>query len=262
MADVSSVSAVTGSIGASMNTNYISLNRLTPVSDTQKQTDKSDERKKTSDQDESKRQEWLEDVISRSKDGDTLQASKSAVNKLEEDERDGRVVKKDSLLAAREVDPAEQKKKQAEDPDAAQKKESAARAAEEKVKKKIREELEKQEAASKAKEKSEDSKAQNASSFAGYTEAQLKQMYLKGDISKNSYDKEIDRREDLKEDQDSQSKAVIALEQKSLSQAYSTAQTALELKELGNEDSAQIPEALTRAQILNALEANTLFQNN
>ncbi len=262
MADVSSVSAVAGSTGASVNPDYISLNRLTPVSDTRKQTDKNMESKKASDQEESKRQEWLEDVISRSRDGDTLQASKSAVNKLEEEERDGRVVKKDSLLAAKEVIPGTKKKEQEEDSATLFQKESAVKAAEEKAKKEIREELQKQEAASKAKEKEEDLKAASGSSFAGYTEAQLKQMYLKGDISKNSYDKEIDRREELKEEQVDQSQAVKELAQKNLAQTYLGTQATLELKGLESEDSAEIPQALTRAQILNALDASTLFQNN
>ncbi len=139
--------------------------------------------------DESSRKEHikevLEDVISVSKDGDTAQASKNAKDKLEESKDIGDVKDITEKADAAKENAEKTKAKIAEDKARA---EAAKRKEELLVKKEPAKPVANE---SKAKAKQSDVK-----SYDSYTDAQLRQMYIKGDISRYDYDHEISSRQE------------------------------------------------------------------
>ena len=123
------------------------------------------------------RKEELADVIAVSEDGDTVQATENSLNKLDEEEENKTVIR-DGVPDDRENPIAKMKE------------------AMEKVKKAIAEKDEKAE--EKEEEKAAEEFKQQITSFDGYTDQQLEQLYIKGEISKADYDKEMDSREEQK----------------------------------------------------------------
>ena len=161
--------------------------------------------------------EVLKDVIAVSKDGDTAQASKTSKNKLEETKEIGDVkditeknkVTNEPSAAKKLFD--ELKNKQESGPTPAERaKENA-----EKAKERIERNKDQQAKALKNKEnlfpkKNEASdmskvaanehittqKQTNKGNYDSFSDAQLRQMYIKGDISRYDYDHEISTREE------------------------------------------------------------------
>ena len=136
-----------------------------------------------------RREEALENVVSRSEDGDTLQVSEdgateqkestdgAVLSKTEETETD-RTAEEDIAIEpveAPEIEPIE-----VPEIEAAEEVSSAEEAAL------------KEEAAAEASEE----EASNITSFVGYTDQQVQQMYIEGEISQNDYNNEIARREE------------------------------------------------------------------
>ena len=221
---IASVGASSGAAGALYSTPRVKS------ADTVKQPDAAQD-KKASEAGKKAEEKQLENVISTSQDGDTVQAGKEALDKLKEDEEYGRVVDKGSLLAAK-------------DP-------SAERRAE------LREEAEK-----KAEEKEEEKEEEkNVTSFNGYTDAQLKQMYLKGDISRQDYDKEIEDRESKKEARGEEEEKFMKEGAQNVGKQKENERDADTIKNIGSEDSSDAPDAMMRAQIMQALDANSVFES-
>ena len=161
--------------------------------------------------------EVLKDVIAVSKDGDTAQASKDSKDKLEETKELGDVKEltnktkvSDEPSAAKKLFD-ELKAKQESGPSPAERaKENAekAKARIEDSKKDKQQNLQKKEnvltqknsaselSKAAANETKQPAKQSNVRDFAEYTDAQLRQMYIKGDISRYDYDHELSSREE------------------------------------------------------------------
>ncbi len=133
----------------------------------------------------------LENVVSISKDGDTVQVKPESSQKLEDDAF-GTVIKlpddaeKEKEETAQQIKENEKRREELEEA-IERNQEAAERRAEN---------AEKQ--AGEAKE-DQDELLGNITSYAGYTDSQLETMYLKGDISKIDYDKEMNSREERRE---------------------------------------------------------------
>ncbi|HAG70339.1 MAG TPA: hypothetical protein DCL38_10275 [Lachnospiraceae bacterium] len=211
---------------------------------------------------EAKRPEELSNVVSRSGDGDTVQVSRASADKLSEDAfgrmdvigRDERTGNTDGAVL-QEQDPT--------DP------EVFGRNADEKVipnmnpapassaleKAKDDEEEEKEEEAVKSVETDD---AAKITSFAGYTEDQLRQMYQKGEISKRDYDRQMELKEALKgSNEDAEGKmsemvkGVLGLE--SAGRIDET-----ELKNAFSDKASDTTDAMQRVAVLDAMEKNML----
>lgn len=177
-------------------------------------------------------QRELPNVVSVSEDGDTVQASPDSVDKLKEDASVRRIAGDESDQRDKSVRPeadfrtdddaekAEAERKEAEDAARERKEAQLQRVKEEQERR--AEVMEKIEAENEEKER-EEAKAERTSatrpepaepvrvdvgensperkitSFAGMTEQQLEQMYLKGTISKYDYDTELSSREERQE---------------------------------------------------------------
>ena len=152
--------------------------------------------------------EVLEDVIAVSKDGDTAQASKNAKDKLQENKELGDVKEltekskpSDEPSAAKKL-LDEMKKEQESKPSPAERAKEEA----EKAKARIEETKEKQgspiakeeipKITKPASEQKAPSQNSNIRSFDNYTDSQLRQMYIKGDISRYDYDHELENRQE------------------------------------------------------------------
>ncbi len=170
------------------------------------------------------REEIREDVIAVSQDGDTVQASETSRSKLEqEDEMGGRVIAKNNSAAQQSVpkaadatklaqqriqeqvaDSAEASEKREEQQQAMEVAEAQRRRAGENERQEraliaesrqaSRQERAEKEAA--ADEAEEENGSLQVSSYAEYSNSQLKQLYLEGDISKQEYDKEMSSRKE------------------------------------------------------------------
>ncbi|MCR5789275.1 MAG: hypothetical protein K6G83_05230 [Lachnospiraceae bacterium] len=141
---------------------------------------------------EEKKEEELQNVVSVSKDGDTVQVSDESAKKLNDDAfgrmdiigRDEEQIEKNTIesgLTSPEV----------------------AKLADTNVlQKNAADRVKDEEKTEDFKIQSEDDKGDakpQITSYAGYTENQLEQMYLKGDLSKQDYDKAVEAKEKQKE---------------------------------------------------------------
>lgn len=97
-------------------------------------------------------------------------------------------------------------------------------------------------------------------SFKGYTDTQLEQMYLKGEISKYNYDQEIDarkaQREELQNDNNDTSKEMMS----TVTGMERVSQDSKQLQEAFSDDSAATPDAAKRVEIMSALQDFTKLQ--
>ncbi len=136
-----------------------------------------------------KEAEQLEDVVSISKDGDTVQVKPESAQKLEDDAF-GTVIRRSDEEEKEENAQLikESEKRREEIEEAIEKNREAAERRAENAEKQSAEAEEDQQALT-----------GNITSFAGYTDSQLETMYLKGDISKIDYDKEMSSREEKRE---------------------------------------------------------------
>ncbi|MBR5422265.1 MAG: hypothetical protein IK115_14075 [Lachnospiraceae bacterium] len=232
MAEVNGIGAVGAGAGISPAAAAVNTRpqRVQQSPDTTKAAEQSREQASAKEAGE-KRKERLEDVIATSKDGDTVQATKTAIEQLKEDEEEGRVVPKDSLMAAKETT-------------------AAINPAKERIEEEQKEKEEKEE---------EEEEQQQITSFAGYTDAQLKQLYVKGDISKQDYDKEIESREEERTQQGEKAEAFQKEEAQNIADMNENERDEQKMKNLGSPDSSDAPDAMMRARILQSLDANAIF---
>ncbi len=241
------------------------------------------------------REEIREDVIAVSKDGDTVQASLTSRSKLEqEDEMGGRVIAKNNSLAEKSMptasdatkmaqqriqeqveDSAEASDKREEQQQAMEVAEAQRRRAGENERQEraviaenrqaSRQEREEKEAA--ADEERKENSSKEISSYAGYSNSELKQMYLEGDISRQEYEKELSQRKDQQQPQASRGasrdgNAAQARESAAFGQDMADNLTARrensffeeELRGLGNEEEAQTLDSAERKNILDAAQ--------
>lgn len=153
-----------------------------------------------------------ENIVSVSEDGDTVQASPESIQELEDDAF-GTVVERSEVnsgntAAAQDeqnrADRAEENEENAYDPIEVQQKEAERRA-------KIRENIELEERRAEIAEQAaqnapvrveaeeqerEEMQSQQITSFAGYTDTQLRSLYLSGEITRADYDAEMQNRDE------------------------------------------------------------------
>ncbi len=206
-----------------------------------------DELKKTQD-----KVDPLENTVSVSEDGDTVQVSEQSKDKLEDD-RFGKVTVKGALQEEEQKDNVTSAEEQEE------------------VRKEIFDEImeEAEAAADKRAELTRNAVAEREGgtverpiSTMGRTSSQLQQMYREGDISKNDLDRALERREEqisaLRESEEAFTEKTVGLDRLSKQQKAD----AKELEKLYAFDSSETIDASTRAEILRDLEnkANLISQ--
>ncbi len=228
----------------------------------------------------------LENVVSRSKDGDTVQVSESSVEKLSEDAfgrmdiigRSSEADKAEAENAAAERPAAEAENTEVERPaaDAGAENvvalEEEGRNADEKVIPNItasavapadkpqierpdEDEEEKEEAVKAIEEEDEKPKI---TSFAGYTEDQLRQLYQRGEISRQDYEKQVKLKEELKEEASGDTGEVNRMMKGVLGLSNEGDKDRTELKALFSEDSSDKIPAAERIAFMDAVEKNVL----
>lgn len=228
----------------------------------------------------------LENVVSRSKDGDTVQVSESSVEKLSEDAfgrmdiigRSSEADKAEAENAAAERPAAEAENTAVERPaaDAGAENvvalEEEGRNADEKVIPNItasavapadkpqierpdEDEEEKEEAVKAIEEEDEKPKI---TSFAGYTEDQLRQLYQRGEISRQDYEKQVKLKEELKEEASGDTGEVNRMMKGVLGLSNEGDKDRTELKALFSEDSSDKIPAAERIAFMDAVEKNVL----
>ncbi|MBE5923794.1 MAG: hypothetical protein E7271_04900 [Lachnospiraceae bacterium] len=205
----------------------------------------------TKDDDDKKvvlKEDYLEDVVAVSEDGDTLQVREEDTAKasydLFEDEDlssiDNDAVKLDRKVVAEEPKPIDDEKKEVEllpmfrDDD----NEPVVEVSKPKV----------------------DTTTSNITSYAGYTDTQLKQMYLDGEISKYNYDKEMEARDEEKQNITSSNKDFSKEVMNTVSGMEKVSEDAEQIQIAFGNNSNQTPDPSTRVEIMSALQSVTNFQ--
>ena len=98
-------------------------------------------------------------------------------------------------------------------------------------------------------------------STVGRTETQIMQMYQKGDISKNEYDRAIEIREDRKEEVRESDRQFTEDSAKVNTKMEQVKQDTSEIEELYDSDASRTIEAATRAEILSSLQDFAIRDN-
>ncbi|HBB58833.1 MAG TPA: hypothetical protein DCZ52_00960 [Lachnospiraceae bacterium] len=215
--------------------------------------------------------EGLENVVSVSKDGDTVQASDQGMEKLEEDAFGRMVVQKDDEASGGYDLGYSGELTKSAIAESAEKIVGSDSRTEEAIKESIEkmsiqpsrteeaqaagaEQAEKEEA---EEEYNAELNAEKLASFEGVSDMKLEQMYLQGEISKTDYDKEMESREETREAENADDGR------------FSVQMTgAAALKESGERDLSQIENVFSgeandniapadRMQIIESLDANT-----
>ena len=228
----------------------------------------------------------LENVVSRSKDGDTVQVSEGSVEKLSEDAfgrmdiigRSSEADRAETESAAAEGSASDAENAAVERPaaDAGAENvialEEEGRNADEKVIPNItapavapadkpeierpdEDEEEKEEAVKAIEEEGEKPKI---TSFAGYTEDQLRQLYQRGEISRQDYEKQVKLKEELKEETSGDTGEVNRMMKGVLGLSNEGDKDRTELKALFSEDSSDKIPAAERIAFMDAVEKNVL----
>lgn len=91
-------------------------------------------------------------------------------------------------------------------------------------------------------------------SYTGYTDTQLEQMYLKGDISKFDYDQEMEAREAQREETDNNSQTMNEQVMGTINGMERVSQDAEQIKLAFGSDSAETPDPMTRIEIMSTLQ--------
>ncbi|MBR6327006.1 MAG: hypothetical protein IKR61_09410 [Lachnospiraceae bacterium] len=212
----------------------------------------------------------LENVVSVSEDGDTVQVSEEGNEKLE-DEALGTVTVLNTQLAQDQEEAEEETQIQA---DLAEDKQSAARileqqreaAAERKAQMEaLRESEEKRAVANEESaqqvqqsEEAEDQAAQaqaaKVTTYAGISESRLQQMVQQGEISRYKYDQEIEARESRVEAMRENDAQFSAQMTESAAREQENENDALELNAVFSEDSSDTLSQQARSEIMSALQ--------
>lgn len=199
--------------------------------------------------------EELENVVSVSEDGDTVQASNEGQERLEEDAFGRVVVKNKEEIAPEEL--AENIAEMAEMPEIDIPEEEQVEAAEEEVAPVAAAPEENIASASELMSAQPEDVAQagqNITSFVGYTDSELEQMYLKGDISKQDYDAEMENRAEKKEVKEAESKEFGREIEEQLSKGNKADRDSQELREAFSPDASDKIKAGEKIIIMDNLE--------
>lgn len=239
-------------------------------------------------------EENLEDVVSVSKDGDTVQVTEESNERLEEDafgkvavrseneaqeDRTGSVREETENIEtvqdnretgnireeAADVNPTRERLEEAADqnrPDPARERLEAQRESDARRKEIIKDMVESDEDDRRAdeinEEEREEQARQNITTYTGYTDEQLQRMVREGQISQNDYNQEMDARKERTEaavDNNNEfareMAANAAMEEQSARQAE-------ELRTVFDDASNDVPDAATRADVLDKLQDFTL----
>ncbi len=270
-----------------INNNAVQANKpLTPVQN--KPVETGVERKPEAEREQSTRVEReLENVVSVSEDGDTVQVTDESSERLEEDAFGTVAVRNENPAVEDEMRPEEEKETVREELSSAEIKKSQ-EAIESPTKERIREaqdpakvspakerleELREDQEAYKAErsdmikeelraERTEENEQEEAekrvTTYNGYTEQQLQEMVRDGEISQNDYNQEMEAREERTEALVEQNNEFSNEMAEDISNIELTERQAEELKTVFAEDSASVPDAPTRAEILDKLQDFTL----
>ncbi len=247
-------------------------------------------------------EEALENVVSVSKDGDTVQVTDESNERLEEDAFGKMAVRSENNNIAQDDDATEKpavqngrteinteavnvtdnnkaQEKPAEEnavsptrerlkenadttkPDPAKERLQAQRESDERRKEIIKDMVKSaddEERADDRAEAKEEQQMQNITSFTGYTDQQLQQMVRDGQITQNDYDREMEARSEKTQaaiDNNNEFARDMAV---NIAEEELTQRQADELRTGYDEDSADVPDAETRADILDKLQDFTL----
>ncbi len=239
---------------------------------------------------ETEKPEELDNVVSKSKDGDTVQVSDKSAEKLE-DYTFGRmdIVEKDEGKAAKaaaenedkagaqvaaeeekaavnaQAVPAENAVAEAEEGKNADEKvipNIASPAAGTEDKEAVKRALEEEEKEKEEEVKAVETEEAKITSFAGYTEDQLKQLYQKGEISKGDFDRQMEIKEALKEESDQETNEEDGSVSKMIRGVLGTeskgGRDEAEIKAAFSEDSSDKTDAAERIAIMDTIERNLL----
>ena len=227
-----------------------------------------DEKKKA----ESK-EENLKDVVAVSTDGDTVQVSEDGREKLN-DEQLGRVVLKEGDESAvvkeeEDIKLSDEAKGIAVNDDKAKKaaaeREAIAKEDEERKERisELNADIEKAAEEKKAersekliedKNEGEEESKPEITSFAGYTESQLEQMYLKGDITMQDYNNEISQRQEALEAMEEEDNEFSKEMNAEISQAAQVSRGTEAIENAFDENANDNISAQDRIQFINAAE--------
>ena len=242
-------------------------------------------RKKIATESEAKSERTLPDVVSMSEDGDTVQASKPGIDRLEEDENVGRVVVKNKEQAERPgrqgqeedseaeaagetqsrksaIDQVEQAKKSVQ-ASQVRRRELAERRMEnaERAREAIIERLKADELAKERKETNSEQTAQ-LSNFVGFSDSEMERLYLTGAISKADYDKEMEQRADREESIEKESRTIEVDTLRSIAISERAERDSMEMKLIFSENSSSRLKPEQRAEIVDTLEDFPLKSKN
>ena len=235
----------------------------------------------------------LENVISVSEDGDTVQATDESMERLEEDafgrvvvEREGdenaRTVNTEENITTAQserntsveknaeaeddttVNPTQERLEEANDPNRIDPTKERLEEAEDPnrpdpAKERIEAEIKRQERAEERenfnleKEEQETNEAQ-ITSFKGYTDQQLEQLYIKGEISRNDYEQEMDSRQERAEAVQEGNREFNREMAEDISEQESVQRQGQELETVYSPDSSDTLSARTRDDILTGLQ--------
>ncbi len=247
-------------------------------------------------------EEALENVVSVSKDGDTVQVTDESNERLEEDAFGKMAVRSENNNIAQDddaaetgtvpndrteinteavntkddnrtkedpadttkPDPAKERLKEAADPnkpDPAKERLQAQRESDERRKEIIKDMVKSADDDERADERAqakEEQQMQNITSFTGYTDQQLQQMVREGQITQNDYDREMEARSEKTQAAIDNNNEFAKDMATNIAEEELTQRQAAELQTVFSEDSADVPDAETRADILDKLQDFTL----
>ena len=240
---------------------------------------------------EKKAEEILENVISVSEDGDTVQATDESMDRLEEDAF-GRVVVENteaqentrtaqgeenittndltsqSIAAANDLnkpDPTKERLQEANDPNKPDPTKERLQEAndpnkpnptEERLKAMIKEQIKADERENFNTEKREQQvqDQKQITSYAGYTDVQLEQLYREGEISRNDYEQEMDSRKERAEEIQSGNREFNEQMAENISDEERVERQGQELETVYSPDSSDAITARSRDEILSSLQ--------
>ncbi|MBQ7464272.1 MAG: hypothetical protein IJS86_05380 [Lachnospiraceae bacterium] len=242
-------------------------------------------------------EERLEDVVSVSKDGDTVQVTEESNERLEEDafgkvavrnenepsdDRTGTVREEtENIETVREVEntreeddarneavdrnPTRERLEEAADqtkPDAAKERLEAQKESDARRKEIIKDMIKSDDNDKRADEindeKKEEQARQNITTYTGYTDEQLQRMVREGQISQNDYNKEMDARKDRTEAAIENNNEFARDMAVNIAEEELNTRQGEELRTVFSEDSNDVPDAETRAEVLDKLQDFTL----
>lgn len=190
------------------------------------------------------KEDYLEDVVAVSEDGDTLQVREEDTAKASYDlfeDEDLSLVDNDTVkLEKKETKPIDDEKKEVELPPMFRDDDN------EPVVEVSKPEI--------------NTTTSNITSYAGYTDTQLKQMYLDGEISKYNYDKEMESRDEEKQNIASSNKDFSKEVMNTVSGMDKVSEDAEQIQIAFGNNSSQTPDPSTRVEIMSALQSVTNFQ--